>query len=260
MGSSNLKGRSHQYSMSNLISLLAALQFLTVMPAVIRRPFTPRELGSAVAWYPAAGLILGAFLWAIHETLILLLPGGPASALTLAAWIILTRALHFDGFLDACDGLFGGFTPERRLEIMRDARVGAFAVAGGGLLILLKFSALQALPSPGVALILVPILGRWTISLLVVRFPYGRQEGMGRVIKDNARVQHLALAAFVTVACAALLTGAAGLIVVLLATASTYLIAPYLLRLIPGLTGDTYGAMCELTELFVLLYFVAIGG
>ena len=63
----------------------------------------------------------------------------------LAAWVVLTGALHLDGFLDAADGLLGGFTPERRLEIMRDERRGAYALAGGILLMLLQYSTLNAL-------------------------------------------------------------------------------------------------------------------
>lgn len=243
-----------------LTSLLAALQFLTVMPPLIRRSFTPRELGGAVAWYPAVGLLLGAVLWLVFATLSRLLPNGPTAALTLAAWLILTRALHFDGFLDACDGLFGAFTSERRLIIMRDSHVGAFAVAGGVLLLLVKYSALQALPSIRAALVLAPILGRWTISLLLVGFPYGRKEGLGRTLKDNARAGHLALAAIITIACAGFLSGAWGFVALLVTTTGMLSLAVYLLRLLPGLTGDIYGASCELAEVLVLLIFVAIGG
>lgn len=243
-----------------LTSLLAALQFLTVMPPLIRRSFTPRELGDAVAWYPAVGLLLGAVLWLVFATLSRLLPNGPTAALTLAAWLILTRALHFDGFLDTCDGLFGGLTPERRLEIMRDAHVGAFAVAGGVLLLLVKVSALQALPSPGAALVLASVLGRWSISLLVVSFPYGRRQGLGSAVKDNASTGHLILAAISTAACGALIYGAWGLVAFLLATIGALLFATYVLRLLPGLTGDIYGAACELCEAFVLLFAIAIGG
>lgn len=246
--------------MSHLISFFAALQFLTIMPPIIRRRFTHRELGGAVAWYPAAGLVLGALLSAGNELLLRFLPGGPSAVLTLTAWLLLTRGLHFDGFLDACDGLFGGFTPERRLEIMRDTRVGAFAVAGGVLLLMLKYSTLQTLSSPSAALIMAPILGRWTISFLVPSFPYGRKQGLGRTVKDNAGAKDLVVAAIFTVVCAGLVSGAWGLVAFLFTTTAGLLLAIYLLRLLPGLTGDIYGATCELVEALVLLYFVTIGG
>ena len=82
----------------------------------------------------------------LDAALRLVFPGSVAAALVLVAWVALTGALHLDGFLDACDGLLGGGTPEERLRIMRDERVGAFALAGGILLLLVKYSALAAVP------------------------------------------------------------------------------------------------------------------
>ena len=131
-------------SPSTLTAFLTAVQFLLISPAFIKRPFTARELGAAVGFYPLVGLILGGLLLAADYLLGLFMPPLVRIALLLALWVILTGALHLDGFLDACDGLLGGFTPESRLEIMRDERVGAFALAGGVLLLLVKFSALSA--------------------------------------------------------------------------------------------------------------------
>ena len=130
---------------SPLAAFLAAVQFLLISPAFIRRPFTARELGAAVGFYPLVGLILGGLLVGLDWLSGWLFPPLVRSALVLTGWVLLTGALHLDGFLDACDGLLGGFTPERRLEIMRDERVGAYALSGGILLLLIQFSALSAL-------------------------------------------------------------------------------------------------------------------
>ena len=92
-------------------------------------------------------------------------------------WVLVTGALHLDGFLDSCDGLFGGHTPEARLRIMRDERAGAFAVIGGILLMLLKYAALAGNPHRIAALILAPVVGRWGMAVAVVAFPYGRPRG-----------------------------------------------------------------------------------
>ena len=108
------------------------------------------------------------------------------AALVLAAWVLGTGALHLDGFLDSCDGLFGGHTPEARLRIIRDERAGAFAVIGGILLLLLKYAALAGNPDPLAALVVAPVLGRWGMAVAVVCFPYGRAEGLGRAMKDHA--------------------------------------------------------------------------
>lgn len=244
---------------------LAALQFLVVSPAFIRREFTPRELGAAVGFYPLVGLLLGGLLVGLHSLVGQLFPPLVTSALTLSAWVLLTGALHLDGFLDTCDGLLGGWTPEKRMEIMRDHRVGAYALAGGILLLLVKFSALASLggASTAQALLLAPVFGRWSISLAVAAFPYGRAQGLGRVIKDHTGPAQVWLASVIlTAALAAAWVGltlpvgrilAAGILAALV----TYATARFALARIPGLTGDLYGAVNELVEVAVLLVFVS---
>ena len=239
-----------------MISLLTAFQFLTTFPAVIRRAFTARELGRGVGFFPLVGLALGGVLYGMEVGLGLIFPGQVAAVFVLAAWLLLTRALHFDGFLDTCDGLFGGFTPERRLEIMRDSRVGAFGVAGGGLLLLAKYAAIVSLPHLS-GLLLAPVLGRWVLSIAIFAYPYARDEGMGRDMKDNVRWPQILLATGVAVLVAWLFAGWTGLLAVVLAGIVLWLGASFILRRIPGLAGDSYGALCELVELVVLFVFTA---
>ena len=237
-----------------MISLLTAFQFLTSFPALIRRTFTAQELGRAVGYFPIVGLVLGGLLYGLGSGLRLVFPFPVVSIFILAAWLLFTRALHFDGFLDTCDGLFGGFTPERRLEIMRDSRVGAFGVAGGGLLLLAKYAALASLPHLS-GLLLAPVMGRWVLSIAIFAYPYAHEEGMGRDMKDNVGWQQVILATVVTMLAACFFTGWVGLLVFAMAGIILWLGAGFILRRIPGLTGDSYGALCELTELMVLLFF-----
>jgi adenosylcobinamide-GDP ribazoletransferase len=240
-----------------LTAFLTAVQFLLISPAFIKRAFTARELGAAVGFYPLVGLILGGILLAANYLLTLFMPPLVRLALILALWVILTGALHLDGFLDACDGLLGGYTPESRLEIMRDERVGAFALAGGILLLLIKFSALSAITPITPALLLAPVLGRWGMAIALVAFPYARPQGLGREVKDNATRRQAVLATVfalvISLAVAwwwadwrVLLTFAAAALVV-------WVGAKYTLRRIPGLTGDIYGALNEIIEVIVLL-------
>jgi adenosylcobinamide-GDP ribazoletransferase len=237
-----------------MIPLLTAFQFLTVFPAVIRRTFTAQELGRAVGWFPVTGLALGGIFYGLVTGLRLVFPAQVVTIFILAAWLLLTRALHFDGFLDTCDGLFGGFTPERRLEIMRDSRVGAFGVAGGGLLLLGKFVAILSLPHPS-GLALAPVLGRWVLSISIFAYPYAREKGLGRDMKDNVHWQQAVLSSAFTILVAWLFAGWTGLLAFILAGVVLWLGAGFILRRIPGLTGDSYGALCELAELAVLLLF-----
>jgi adenosylcobinamide-GDP ribazoletransferase len=247
----------------SLAALAAALQFLTVMPPLVRRPFTPEELGGSVGWFSLVGLLLGAILAGIDWLLGWVFPAGVMAALVLASWVLGTGALHLDGFLDSCDGLFGGHTPEARLRIMRDERAGAFAVIGGILLMLLKYAALAGNPHRIAALILAPVVGRWGMAVAVVAFPYGRPEGLGRAMKDHARWPQLLLACVIVVATVAATAVASdewrALLTLPIAGVVVWVGAQFVLRRLPGLTGDSYGALCELLEVVVLLVFVAGG-
>lgn len=238
---------------SSLNPLLAALQLLTVLPIANGRLFTLPELGRAVGLYPFVGLILGALLAGGHALFALIFPPPVPAALTLCLWLILTGALHLDGFLDACDGLFGGQTPAARLEIMRDERVGAFALAGGVGLLLVKFAALSAVPDPRLGLILAPVLARWGMVLAILSFPGARPAGFGQVVKENTTWQQGALATILALLTAVGTGGVRGLGLAGGVAAAVWLLAKFVMRRIPGLTGDIYGAICEMCEGLVLL-------
>ncbi|HKI34071.1 MAG TPA: adenosylcobinamide-GDP ribazoletransferase [Gemmataceae bacterium] len=245
------------------LGLAAAVQFLTVLP-LVRRPFSPKELGRSVGWFPLVGALLGGLLAGLDWLLGLAFPPGVTAALVLAAWVLVTGALHLDGFLDSCDGLFGGHTPEARLRIMRDERAGAFAVIGGILLLLLKYAALAGNPERLAALVLAPVVGRWGMAVAVVGFPYGRPEGLGRAMKDHARWPQALLASLfagtVVAGIAVVVPGGwRALLAIPLAAGMTWIGGRFVLRRLPGLTGDVYGALCELLEVATLLLFVAGG-
>jgi adenosylcobinamide-GDP ribazoletransferase len=260
--------------MSPLVTFLTAVQFLLVSPAFIKRPFTSRELGGGVGFYPLVGLVLGVILvgagWVLRQAIPIdlhrgiWLPLPVQSALLMALWVVITGALHLDGFLDSCDGLFGGFTPEKRLEIMRDERVGGYALAGGVLLMLTQHSALTSLVElRWPALLLAPVFGRLAMALAIIVFPYGREKGLGREIKDNAGLPQALLALASTL----LVTGVAGWFIGLLpvlgawilAMAAWYVTARFIVSRIPGLTGDSYGAINILVETLILVWFSAVG-
>ena len=118
------------------------------------------------------GLLLGGILFGLEELLRRAWPSGLCAALVLLGWVLLTGALPLDGFLDSCDGLLGGRTAEDRLRIMRDERVGAFAVVGAILLLLIKYVALTAVQDRLAAYILAAMLGRWGMVLALLAVIY----------------------------------------------------------------------------------------
>jgi adenosylcobinamide-GDP ribazoletransferase len=222
-------------------------------------------MGASTAFYPAVGLLLGLLLAVADALLGYLLPVATRSALILALWVVITGALHLDGFLDACDGLLGGFTPQARLEIMRDERRGAYALAGGTLLLLLQYSALNDLGElRWAALLLAPVLGRWGMTLAIVFFPYARPTGLGKDVKEHSTLRQAALASLFALLVTAFVSWAllslAGLLAWVAAALALWAITRFTLRRIPGLTGDIYGALNILIETTVLLVFVAARG
>jgi adenosylcobinamide-GDP ribazoletransferase len=244
-----------RFSRETALACTAALQFLTVAGPLGGRLYSDKEMGRAVGAFPLVGLMLGGTLVGADALLGLVWKGnGLQVALLLAIWVILTGALHADGFLDCCDGLFGGRTPQERLDIMRDPHVGAFGVIGGVLLFLLKFTALNA-AHRWTALLLAPTLARWCVSWAVFRYPYARAEGLGRMMKDNVGWPDLCFATVIAVLLTgfvAIFSGPAVPLFMAAAFFATCLLARLAMKRIPGLTGDVYGAICELTELLVL--------
>jgi cobalamin 5'-phosphate synthase/cobalamin synthase len=234
-----------------------------ITPAFVKRPFTAAEMGRSTAFFPLVGLLLGGVLAGADLLLAYVFPTEVRSALVLVLWIVLTGALHFDGLLDSCDGLLGGRTPDRRMQIMRDERTGAYAAAAGALILLTMFSALNAIAAARwVALLLAPVLGRCGITLSVVRFPYAREAGLGRDLKDHTRRGQAVGALLTTLAVVGgvawqmqSLTALAALVI---AVVVWRLASLFVLRRMPGMTGDTYGAINMLIEASVLLTFAVM--
>ena len=236
-------------------SIVAAFQFLTISPTLIKRMFTAQEMGRAVGWFPLVGIVLGLLLYGINNAAQLIFPVSVSTALTLFAWVIFTRAFHLDGFMDTCDGLFGGFTAERRLEIMKDSRIGAFGVAGGVLILIAEYSVLSASTNLFVALMLATTLGRWSSPLVIYWFPYAREDGLGIEMKRNVSWREVLLATSITGITAWLVYGWPGFLFMVAAAAIGFLVAVYAMRLLPGLTGDIYGTVTSLVEMFTLVFF-----
>ena len=240
-------------------SCRAALGFLTILPVAPRDPAAGLE--RARAWFPAVGLLLGAMLVALDAGIRALhLPPLLAGALLVAALAALTRGLHLDGFMDSCDALFGSYDRERRLEILRDPHVGAFAVAGVACLLLVKFAALVALPEASRVrvLLLFPCLARTAILLVMEWFPYLRREGLGTPLLQHRGRFWLWCGLPLALAAAVVLTGLPGLVLAVLTGAVAWAAGAWATRLLGGVTGDVYGAVNETVETAVLVLAVIL--
>ncbi|HEY8600392.1 MAG TPA: adenosylcobinamide-GDP ribazoletransferase [Thermomicrobiales bacterium] len=237
--------------------MLIALGFLTALP-VPRRTVTPTTLGRSLIFFPFVGLLVGFLLYGLDLVLAWVLPDGVRAACLLMVLIALTRGLHLDGLMDCCDGLFGGFTPERRLEIMRDSRVGAFGVLGAVVFLVMRYSGIAALDGGWrlVGLVLPPLLGRWAMAAAIVAYPYGRTEGMGADFKRAATPWQAGLATMAAAALGVTLWWPWGAVALLPAALVLILAARFILGRVGGMTGDCYGAINELVEVSLLLIVV----
>ncbi len=241
-----------------LIDFGLAWRLLTVIPLPLIPEDFQRPAGRSAAYYPLVGLLLGILLAGMDRFFYFLLPTAVASTLLLTLWVGSTGMLHLDGFMDACDGLLPPRDPARRLEIMKDSRVGAFAVVGVILLLLLKFNSLLVLPDSdrGAALIVAPVLGRWVMPWLMFRYPLARKEGLGVLFGQGLGWPQVGLASVVAGLTAFFLFGGLGLLLLILAWLGATLIARFALARLGGLTGDIYGATCEVVEVVTLLTII----
>lgn len=235
-------------------SPLIALEFLTVLR--LRRPpvVTPEALAAAQLWYPLVGLAIGLVIVAVDRLLEGRVPSGPLAALLLATLVGIPGLLHLDGLADSADGLLGQHERQRRLAIMRDSRSGAFGVAAVVLVLLLGFSAVEALHGAArtPALLLTPVAGRAGMVALTAAFPYARQQGLGSGFHAAARGWPGRLALASAVAVALLLGGAGGLLLLGVATVVALALGRFSWYRLGGVTGDVIGAACELSQAAVL--------
>ena len=238
-------------------SLRLAIAFLTVFPLA---PAGEARMAPARAWFPLVGLGLGGILAGLDFAAREALPPLVVGAVLVAALLVLTRAIHTEGFLDCCDGLFGGYDAEARLRILRDTHVGAFAVIGGAALLLLKWSALAGIPDDirSGLLVVFPCLSRFGMVATMALFPYAREQGLGTSFQDGRSRWQVGFALATAAVAAALFLGGGGAILLGIVVAVALGLGRWMTGLLGGMTGDTYGAVNEVGEVAVLVLGIAL--
>jgi adenosylcobinamide-GDP ribazoletransferase len=238
--------------------LRLALSFLTTLP--VRAPSAPpRSLGRAAPWFPVVGAIVGALLAVAWWGLGYVFPPVLGAVLMVALWAALTGGLHLDGLADCGDGLLAAVPPERRLEIMRDPRLGTFGGLSLFLFLLLKVFAIASLPPASpvgwYALLMAPALARWLL-LIAARQPSARPGGMGAAFGGGLTPAAIAMAAVLP---AVLVAGGGwrGLGAAVAALLVVLVVIRVARARLGGVTGDVLGLTIELCELAVLLVFAA---
>lgn len=239
-----------------------ALGFLTRLPLPRGATLAAEDLRRAQRLFPLAGLVVG-LIGALAFWLASALGLGPwpAGALAVAATALATGALHEDGLGDTADGFGGGDDAGRKLEIMRDSRLGSYGGLALILSVLLRVAALAALADPdvaGAALVAAHVASRGALPAVMAAAPAARPDGLAASI-GAARRPDLWLALGLTALLVVLALGLRGgffvLALVLLAGAAVVRLAR---RQIGGITGDVLGAIQQAAEATALLTVAAL--
>lgn len=240
--------------MKRFYPFLIALQFLTRFPVRVMQTTDKRLIGRSLLYYPLVGLILGFALAALNWAL----DSAPAllrAALLLAAWAMLTGALHLDGLADSADAWIGGLgNRQRTLAIMKDPYCGPAGVVALVLVLLIKFTALHGLgPNGWLTIVMVPVLARSAVVLLFLTTPYVRPGGLGAALAANLPRMSGATVVVATWAAVAIIAGMKGLWLVLAVCSAYLLLRHVMIKRLGGTTGDTAGTLVEVAETVALV-------
>lgn len=238
-----------------------ALGFLTIFP-VKTNDYEPGDIGRAAVYYPFVGLIIGGIVGILHALLLAVFTPMISAALALLVWAGLSGFLHLDGLSDCADALFYTGNKEKRLSILKDSRVGSFAVVLLVLYFLLKIAVFEPLPvNPEWSIFLIAyasMMARWVMVFIGQISEPARPEGMGLEFKQGLQASKWwfsLLLPFVMTILGSYLLGlhvlVAGVLVVLLG----WLISRFSKRQLGGFTGDVLGMAVEMSEVLCLLVF-----
>ncbi|WP_371808135.1 adenosylcobinamide-GDP ribazoletransferase [Ruegeria sp. HKCCD7239] len=255
------KGMGVQKTDTNLVSrwdIPVALVLLTRLP-LPRLPEHVFERQADAAWaFPVVGLVVGLLASAIGWACVAVnLPPLASAILVIAVLILCTGAMHEDGLADTVDGFWGGFTPERRLEIMKDSQIGTYGVLAllisQGLRVVLIATLLSQGGLSGI--LAACIVSRAAMPVLMASLPNARRAGLSHSVGAPS-AGSVALGALVALVCAMVLVGAPAMAAILVIAICLFVIAVVAKAKIRGQTGDVLGATQQVSEIAFLLVLV----
>ena len=211
------------------------------------------EVGRSAIFFPVIGLGLGVILVLVDRLFQPFASSGLLSVVLVTVLVLATRGFHLDGLADTFDGLGAGGDRERVLQIMDDSHTGVFGVVAIVLVIHAKVQALESMADGRWrALLMAPVLSRWTMVLLAYRSKAAK-EGLGSIMIANMEGKHFFCATFITLVLAAGIQQAVGIAMMAGVGLFTIGCKIYFHRRLGGVTGDTFGAVGELSETSVLV-------
>src|SRR5712691_6050949 len=242
--------------------LKISILFCTRLPLPHSAPIESRDVARASWAFPVAGALVGGIGALVYEgALGSGLPPTLAAALALAATLVTTGCLHEDGLADTADGFGGGRYRERKLDIMRDSRLGTYGACALMMSLILRWTAAIAIASPmpvGLALIAAHASARAALPAFMRFVPPARPDGLSAKA-GQPTTRCVTVAALLGVVMLGIALGlAAALIGLVLAASACFFMAWLSVRQIGGQTGDVLGALEQIIEIAILLTAVAI--
>ena len=249
--------------------VLYALRFMTVIPLPYKQNENMTDVARSLSLFPLIGGLIGLILWGASLVSINIFSSLTSGFVIMVISMIITGGLHLDGLSDLADGLGGSRDREKRLEIMKDSRIGAFGALTLIGFLLLKGLFMGELIQSGkiLWLLLPPVWARFFGVLVIKTFPTARPDGMGDFFQKNARPIDLVMAAMTTLLITWAVTFPAMpweipflLLLIYLFLIIFIMMIPALIinKMLNGLTGDCYGALIEGAELVSLLCLIIL--
>jgi adenosylcobinamide-GDP ribazoletransferase len=244
--------------------LKIGMLFLTRFPLPHAAPIGGADIARASWALPAIGTLIGLLGAAVYWIAFHLdLPPLLSAALAVGATMAATGCLHEDGLADTFDGFGGGSSPERKLEIMRDSRIGTYGACALGISLLLRVGALASLANPGqvaLALVAAHAGARALLPLFLALVPAARPDGLSADAGGPSQT-NVVVAASLGLVVLLWSLGAAGSAAAIVCLLIGLGVMRWLcLRQIGGQTGDTAGALEQIGEIAVLLTAAAARG
>ncbi len=189
-----------------------AAQFLTRLPLPAELGYTPARMAKTPRYYPAVGLLVGGIGALVYALGALALPPALSALLAVSATVLATGAFHEDGLADVFDGIGGGVTRERALEIMKDSRLGTYGALALGLVVAAQILGLAALPAGAAMAVLVAGhgLSRLSAVAVIATGRYARDHGTGKPVAAGLGVADAGIAGLTGLGIIAALIAAIG--------------------------------------------------
>ncbi|MEM7432602.1 MAG: adenosylcobinamide-GDP ribazoletransferase [Pseudomonadota bacterium] len=248
---------------SEVYTLLLAVQFLTRLPIATDSAYSSQRMAASVRYYPLVGVFIGAIAAALFFAADYVFPMVVAIILSTVLTILLTGAFHEDGLADTFDGVGGGLTRERALEIMKDSRIGTYGGLALVSMLALKVAALTGLTPAAITVCLIAGhgLSRWSSVVVIATSDYVRASGTAKPTAEGIGAGSMLFASVVALACIA---GIAYLLSPLAAAGAVagLVVGHGVMRWIyqpkiGGYTGDCLGAVQQVSEVGIYLGVLA---